>query len=241
MTKAGKLYLQIAKAALDEWYPDVSERAKQRLLGEANYDLLETSYVNGHDAISEGVISLRKSLKKKAITLPRGFTDYVKYGGGFDSAAVRTETVDLTEAEKAEITLTALEAIHDRWVRGNSAQFFDAAKISRRYMFLPMPMIGFKETCGALIFLEPILRELGLEAPEQKLKEAYVERVVIFRNAHKLTSLKAVTSYVMSELYTYKALDATIYKHLNNRYQSAEELANQAVEKMRADGFMFVI
>lgn len=246
MVKAGRVYLKIAALVLDEQYGEMKKTQRERLLLRGDYDELETKYVHGHDSISEAVISLRKSLFEESISLPRGFTDYVKYGrelrtanNGFSMGTLKVDVADLSEERQAEIAFLALKDIHNRWVRGNTEAYFDAGRFSQRYLLMPVEMIGFSEMKKNLVFLEPIMREIGMSVFEDGLKDIYVEEVVKFRNAHSTNSASELVDWLMNGVNGYWSLDESVKRHLEHSYSSAVEIAGEIVKALRRDGFIF--
>ena len=229
--KAGEVYLRIANDVLLKWSPEILELDRQRLLSHADYDYLENNFIYGHSTISEAVISLRKSLKEKAITLPRGFTDYVKYDGvRFDTRGIREEIASLSMDEQAEIVRKALSDIHDQWVRGHVKLFDDPGRYSKRYQFMPIELIGFKDVMLDMIFLEPIIEDIGMNITESRLHGTYYEWVVKFRYGHKISSRADLINYVMRSKYS--ALDEWTLGYLSEHYAAADDVANQIMGRL---------
>lgn len=235
MAKAGRVYLEIADRVLKRWHPDMTDDLREKLLSEGDYDLLEENFVHGHESISEAVISLRKSLKEKAIVLPRGFTDCVKYmQNNCDVDVLREEVGSLDKETQARIALQALSDIHDRWVRANSLSVFeDVGRYYERYMLMPLSLIGFETVRLDLVFLEPIIWELGMEISESDIVAAYVEDVVTFRDQHKLASKISLIDWIMNGLYRYQAIDAWVVRYFSAHYVAAAGVADQVIEHLR--------
>lgn len=195
MARAGNVYLRIARLVLDERYDELSVTIRQRIMDNADYEYLEAGYVHGHEAISAAVIALRKALAAESMILPRGFTDYVKYGmelqtsaNGFSLETLREEVESLTEEKKTKIVMEMMRAVHDGWARANAERYFEPYLIDERYKFMPMELIGYGELEKDYIFVGPIAEEIGLEVSRRALYDEYIVEVVKFRHEHEIKS-----------------------------------------------------
>ena len=90
-----------------------------------------------------------------------------------------------------------------------------------------------------MIFLEPIMKEIGMKVSEAELKDAYIYKVVLFRSSNLVMSRSGMLKWIMSRMWEYKALDDSIRKHLAENYPSATDLTDKVIEKLRKDGFIF--
>ena len=93
--------------------------------------------------------------------------------------AIFRETVSQEEDEVfTEIILTALEEMHDHWVRISTNLFFDENLKDRQFMFMPFLMIGWEEVEKYFDLLWPILEDLELDdiCSKKKAFLAYVAR-----------------------------------------------------------------
>lgn len=216
-------YRKIAAAALYEWYykwnegmSDMTDAQKQALAmrnaAAWSFDKLENE-----GEPDKGVYGVGAS--RSILSAVNGIADYYDLTGRerralayaclsgeplsveekalFASIGKRIKTQAAEKKDKYFMIFTVLSAVHDGWVEDN-AKKFDRKEGKTRYMHLPVELIGWEESKKDLLFISPILEEMGISIDEAKLQRAYVKMVKYFLEDTKIGNSKsALSDYIL--------------------------------------------
>ena len=189
-SQVGEVYGEIAKAALRKWN-GLSEEEASKKVSNSTFEELE-----GMIGASGSIKAACESIVKKLDLLDaEDFTAAVLHGedltpdedGDYWSefeearesvkyAKFNEEFVDEgseSEKNKEKFVLDILSDVHDKWCADNEKKFFDEKRADKQYQFLKLELIGFKDATADLIFVEPILRKIGIEVDLANLEEQY--------------------------------------------------------------------
>ena len=179
---AGEVYGEIAKTALMKWNGLTEEEATKKV-AESSFDELE-----GVIGAKKSILAATKSIADKLYLDEDALAQAVLHGNNeeiFDEAAEMVEDFGFNEEfmdegyesenNKEKFVLDILSDVHDNWCANNEAKFFDKKRDGKRYQFLKLELIGFKEATTDLIFVEPILRKIGIEVDLENIEEQYAD------------------------------------------------------------------
>lgn len=181
--KVGKIYLEVARRALDAWYGDMPEAEKTALLSKGDFDELEL-LIGARASIETGCFAIREELEKSEVGLPADFADTVLWSetpkGDLGEKIADIAAKGFFESSKANIAYAAIDMIHQMWVvdQTNASKFFDERRKDKRFMFLRTELIGWDEAEKDLIFVEDALRLLGLMPRTLLIRRAHREKVM---------------------------------------------------------------
>lgn len=180
--KVGEVYGEIAKNALVKWNGLSEEEAAEKVAS-STFDELE-GMVGASSSIKAAceAISITFYLEASGTEL----FDAVMHGdtnGLFKKATEDVEDLSFSEhfedsgdeslENKEKYILDVLSDIHDDWCAKNEAKFFDMNRANKRYQFLKLEAIGFNEATSDLLFVEPILKKIGMDVNIDNLEEQY--------------------------------------------------------------------
>lgn len=219
-TKAGKIYLEIAKRALEEWYPRMTEQEREELLRRADYNELEL-YIGAKNSVKATIKGIDEAVYELWGThLPDSnkTLQYVLHGIK-PSAQLQDIITKLGGAnirQKRFIISCAIHETHDQWVKDNTEEFFDPNRIDRRYMFTRTALIGWKTIEKDLLFIEPVMKGMGLIITDDlKMERCYQSYAKEFRDAVGITQDNLVEIIAKGSAF-YPVLDERISECLKN-------------------------
>lgn len=229
MQKIGKVYENIASECLRNWYPDMSASERRALLQRGDFEEIE-ALIGAKESIEEAAHAIRRALEKADLFLPLDFVDVVLWSDepntALNDARYKILTRGLSDEAKAEIAMSAIEAVHDSWVICNSEKFFDEERKDKRYMFLRTEMIGVDEAMKDYIFVEPIMIMLCIPPERQFLSRAYAKKRRICRQIYGLT--KEMLPFYISRA-DYPPLTGSIAAAMSDP-TTAAEIADQVIQ-----------
>ena len=219
------IYKQIARDALMSWNDLTEEEATQKVQESSNEELEQQVGAEGSinnalkgfqkysqeyfkniygagQPISEHDIELFKEviMTGKYRNGPvRDFYYIMMQKIGFDGDFTRTK----------ELVLSILSTIHDGWVKDNAKLFFTKkADRGQQFQYLPLELIGWEEVKSDLVFLRPILKDMGLDLfTEEELESAYNERVQAFLKERGISNADELTEQISRGAEFYPALE----------------------------------
>lgn len=233
MKKAGKLYLRVAEEVLRTWFAtDVSDERREELLMEADFDKLENEFVHGVGSIKAGI----NSLARQVPGVPPLYTDHFLYGIVADTEKLRQETAKLGTAERAQVCIRILSDVHASWIAANPQKFFDEKREAKRYMFMPLELIGFEEATADLVFVKPMLEELFLSEPEEVLRRTYKDafRAFDWRTRFSEDPVRFIWERLGQEV----PVSREIQEYLAANEMACEAIAWQVNQKLTESGIL---
>ena len=177
MNRIGTIYRSIADGCLAAWYPDMPSAERNALLKRGDLKEIE-DYIGAKNSIDAAIEAIRKNLEKYQITLPANFADIVYFSDTpHDDVKELVAKIGKNHAiddyVMANMAVRMLAGIHMRWIDDNKKKFFDPRRYSKRFLFLPIKMIGWEEVLKDYIFLSPILQLLCIRPETYIIKKAY--------------------------------------------------------------------
>lgn len=178
---ADDIYREIAKDALMNWNGLSAEEANEKVKLSSFEELEKT--VGANSSIRAAIHGIMKSLETRKLVddeemedigddLEWGLTEH-KGPENFDVAiknlSKKLESVD----DKERFVLDVLDNIHENWIEKNMNKLNDPKRVNKRYQFMPLSIIGFKEAKADLLFVQPILETAGMKVDQDRLKDAY--------------------------------------------------------------------
>lgn len=206
--KLGVPYNKVAKQALMNWN-GLSEEETEKIILESTRDEVESQvYAKSsmESAISE-MAEIADIENGKEILSKIAFEGY---DYTFDGYIVQNEKETLQEFKNVldidiqDKTIDILSAVHDGWVKDNSKKFFAREK---KHQHMPIELIGWKEAKADLLFVRPILEEVGIEISEEELEQAYNQRVGKFILDNDIKSNDDLANLISKGAEFYPALE----------------------------------
>lgn len=174
-----KLYLEVADNCLKKAY-DMFPSIRKELIDTADFSKLET-YINIASSISAGFLSLNRHLEKfhhlgldEDVALIA--SENILHTESFllDKLWHQVKKANLTFEEQAELICPILKDVHDHRVSKFAQEwFFRPEWAGKEWRFLPTELVGFDELYRYRIFVEPILKRVGLHIDLMHLRDAY--------------------------------------------------------------------
>lgn len=181
-SKVNRIYGEIAKNALMNW-SGLSEQEASERVATSTFEELE-SQIGAEGSITAAVNSIMENLEERAEVesaegrelgekLIRGLTGEKDGGEDFDeSMGMFSEKLGKV-IDKEEFVLDVLDGVHEKWIKDNMNKLNDHNRVGKRYQFMPLSVIGFKEAMTDLIFVKPILEAAGMKIDQDELQDAY--------------------------------------------------------------------
>ena len=231
----GKIYLEIAKNCLNNWYPDMPEEKKTELLERGDFDELE-SYIGAETSIRAAIRGFNWGCHYRHLPdyfwleMDEFWEEKIrneKNGGQIekDIRNIAYSSMFKDPVAKCWVTIDALGAIHNSWIRTNPEKYFDKKRRDKRFMFMPVEFIGWEEAKKDLIFLAPILEAIGFEVYEDLLEEIYKKARERFVFSRKEGMVKYVTHRIVNRFKDLE-MDDRIIKSIR-RKDVAQEIVTQ--------------
>jgi len=222
------VYKQIARDALMNWNGLSEEEATKNVLESSNEELEQQVYaegsidyalkglqkysqgyyanrygfgapINDHDLseLKDLIMNGGKNLESTGISVP-DFYDVIKHELGFYGE----QTID----DEADMIISVLSTIHDGWVQDNQKKFFARDK---KYQHMPIELIGWKEAKSDLLFLSPILSDMGMDwaLDDEILESAYDRRVIEFFKEKGIADISELQEHISEGAEFYPALE----------------------------------
>lgn len=228
----GQIYLEVAKNCLENWYPDMPEKERSALLARADFEELET-YIGAKSSIEAAITGFNKGCQAIRLPdyfyLPDDFVEKVIFNNDTDGIyTYKIEEICYSAAFKDPCLLSTavvlmLNTIHDEWVAHNTKKFFDESRKEKRFMFMPLMLIGWNEARKDLIFLMPLLDKLGFHLEEEDIKARYNE----MRKKFEFEELVTMFTENLQDLY--KPLDSSIIEAVKDE-DVARLIARQCID-----------
>lgn len=135
------------------------------------------------------------------------------------------------EDEFCDAVVKILEEIHDSWVAGNAKKYNrDADKNDKRlYQHLPTALIGLEEVAKDLMFLAPILEQMGYNVGKMTEAEwgAFVPSKAVEKAYQRYVENYKTKNGIQNE--------ADLENHLNGITETYSALQGEGVAKDRAN------
>lgn len=222
------VYKQIARDALMNWNGLSEEEATKKVLESSNDELEQQVYAEGSidyalkglQKYSQGyyanrygfgvpiddyhvselkdlIMNGRESLESTGISVP-DFYHVIKDELGFNGE----QTID----DEADMVISVLSTIHDGWVQDNQKKFFARDK---KYQHMPIELIAWKEAKIDLLFLRPILSDMGLNMVlnDEILESAYDRKVERFFKEKGATDISELKEHISKGVEFYPVLE----------------------------------
>ncbi len=183
LNASNNIYREIAREALMNWNGLSEEEANEKAANSSVEEL--ENQIGASGSIKAAVEGIANSLPKYAGEIDQEELLDVVFNQDKDTDTIFKLTKELAKvpAERIEdFTLDVLSDIHNHWIEDNTQKFFDEKRADRRYQFMPLEAIGYKEATADLLFLKPILESAKIEIDDEKLKSAYEKRSEEFMN-----------------------------------------------------------
>ncbi len=194
------VYREIAATAIQNWElykknPEEARREARATAKRDSIDDLENNHVWGKDSISAAIESLVKQLGLSDNIDPASvvgdiYSDREGDSQGFGAIGERLRGVDNIN----KVIIQALSDIHDRWCKDNAKKFFEAGR-NKQFQHQELELIGWKEAKNDLVFLEPILKKMGIDINMGALELEYLARQAEFLKDHNIYSVKGHRDY----------------------------------------------
>lgn len=97
--------------------------------------------------------------------------------------------------------LDIVNFMHEEWtyLKQDDESFDEALKKHQLYLYLPLELTGEANLLEYLIYLSPILKELGIIYEEERILMAYKERRTEFLNTNNLKNTSDLMNYLNSD------------------------------------------
>ena len=204
-------YQNVAKAALINWNGLSEEEAMSKIQSESVQQLEGQVYAMG--SMKYATLGIAQQLGLNNEQIERFFNAIIN-GPENDEifAAVAQKAQNFTDDQK----LNVLSTIHDGWVQDNSSDKTFQKKYDRQQLrqYAPLELIGWNEVRSDLLFLSPILEAISVSLDENKLADAYHNRVANYLNKMNINSAEDLTSLVEQGTVYYSALPDNLSKKL---------------------------
>lgn len=91
--------------------------------------------------------------------------------------------------------------MHEEWtyLKGDEESFQEYLANNKLYLYLPLELTGEANLLEHLIYLAPILRELGINYEEERIVMAYKERRNEFLNNHNIKNTGDLLAYLNTD------------------------------------------
>lgn len=211
-------------------------------------ELDETTYASG------SVDAAKKGIEKHLLQNGELDNDYItgEKEAPSDYFSAQGEKAVLNFANEEELCdaiVKILEEIHDEWVRGNAKKHDrDKDKNDKRlYQHLPTALIGLDEVAKDLMFLAPILDNMGYKVgkmqenewgafvPSKAIAEAYQRYVESYKQKHGIESAADLEAHIRDITSSYDALSVSAAP------SGKEEFAQSRVAYMQDKGRVRVL
>lgn len=122
---------------------------------------------------------------------------------------------------KESSIIKVLSIVHDGWVRdvkrdpetneivkyNNGRKFEDPGRMKKLYQFTPLQLLNFGEAKLDLLFLKPLLDNMGIEVDEQTLETVFLQEQQAFLDAHGIKDTKDLKAKLQEGAAFYPALE----------------------------------
>lgn len=102
----------------------------------------------------------------------------------------------LTEDDRADIVIKVLIEIHRNWASQSQARFFNPSYEEEQYLFMPAELVGFENLMTGYIFIQDIVKALGLETGIRVLEEAYARILRQYKVKWDISSTEALANHI---------------------------------------------
>lgn len=174
--KYSSIYKEVAASALKNWYGKTDEDV-QHIFSTMSNIQIEKHEKHGTWATESMIAGIKTYAKEvecsEIINTPTSkLCEMILNEDPFLTIvlekATKQKLQDLAPEDirqfKQKLYVDCLEAVHDQWAVSNVKKFFMEDREDRQYMHLPLELIGWKEIKKDLLFLEPIINAVGLDA-----------------------------------------------------------------------------
>ncbi len=222
-------YREVAKNALMEWFQKPEAEAAIR----ANMGTVEgidkkIDALGSVTAAVEGVsreLSLTEEEQKE-------FLDAV-VNGPEDSpifSKVSEKAGDFTPEQE----LSVLAFIHDKWVvsKSDETTFNEKVEKNKLRQYAPSELIGFNEVKSYLIFLEPVLKSVGVKIDKKDLIDTYHKSVTDYLETMGINNKDDLQETLSSGRLYYPILTAELDSRLSEHIpEMTDQMINNWKEK----------
>lgn len=226
----GWIYRKVASNLLWEHYFELSSYEHDREL-EKSYDELEEK-LGIEEYLVVAASALNDEISGSWTSLPENIYDIMLYDDNPDLrlAEVRHDMdfAHITNGEKGEIVLEVIRAVHDRWVKNSTEEFWLIPH--EMYRFMPLELIGhdrviyYRDT-----YLEPLLSCLHLSVDNTYVERAYDCAQRVFFAQEGIKNRATLCSAIMNT--DYYSLAESIKSTLEVDPTVVSKIANQVIEE----------
>ena len=225
------------------WHGDSESQALDYVLSLTVEELAEASL---------GSIALaRKTFEE--LLLGEKIPDGIFYGidkdwREFCSRRGKKAFCDIDSAELGDRVMLCLEAIHDRWVRDNSAKY--KRDDSRLFQHLPFVFLGEREMAKDLFFLKALADAFALDLgdygnPERPfipavwIVEAFYRRVSRYKEEYGIFGDKALYAHLEGVVLSYEAISEGYLGKSRFEYMRAPDRISLLAESVARENSAF--
>ena len=245
-------YYQVAKEALIKWNHLTEEQA-DKVIAESSFEEVE-SQVYAQGSMMHAVNAIGKNLGLNDEEIARfadeifGRTDSAEMSDRLHKALIST-----TQNNMSKLVVDTMEAVHDGWVEDN-AKIFLTKKADRgqQYQYLPLELIGWEEAKSDLLFIRPIIHQIGGYVDEAEVKEECNKRTIEFFERYSdrgmdgtlgmsIHNLEDLGNWIAENGLEYDAWNAEIDDKgtsLWNAMQNRELIMEKILPQLREKGFL---
>ena len=172
---AGALYKTTAKGLLWKYYDNST--ANWRLLEFGDFKEIE-KFVEAEEYLETVATATKQVMTNYGVKLPEDLGDLILHDETtrytLSNYRVQCEECHLNQKEKGYLAFYVASAVHDLWVWNFSEHFFIPKYNNGLYRFMPLELAG-RERFDYFyrIYVEPLFRELCINASATFLKRAY--------------------------------------------------------------------
>lgn len=231
--KVGLLYRCIARNCFEKCYPEMSKHLVDEILIRGDIDEIE-SCVAVREKLKVVITVLDSILTKDNIKMAKDAFDVLLYSETpeYDLEEIMIEIglrkYDL--ASKVEMNITLVSALHDNWVSLNSDKFFYETREDRRFMFMPLELVGFNEMLNNYLYVKDIAHLFDFGVDMVELEKGYYEARRSFMERNSLHDENDLTNYVMRA--DYNPLEQDIVCILRTDKEVARAVAKQIISRL---------
>ena len=199
--------------------------------GDEPRDVEDAKKITGNSEIAavEGIVKtlgLDESIITQLIGTKNESGEYEKNGEIYTRSSISSEIVSeiqesMQDADKNKVVLDILSNIHDAWVIKNSDNFLKPGR-NRERQFVPLQLLNWEEVESDLVFLKPILGELGIQIHEEELKQEHNTQRLEYLKENGLFSKKDIIRHIGQGSKKYPALEGLTTKSKDGK--SIDEL-----------------
>ena len=222
-------YREVVKKALMEWFQKPEAEATIR----ANMGTVEgiDKKIDALDSVTAAVegVSRELSLTEEE---QKEFLDAVVNGP--EDSPIFSKVSEKVEDFTPEQELSVLVYIHDKWVvsKSDETTFNEKVEKNKLRQYAPSELIGFNEVESYLIFLEPVLKSVGVKIDKKDLIDTYHKSVTDYLETMGINNKDDLQETLSSGRLYYPILPAELDSRLSEHIpEMTDQMINNWKEK----------